>query len=238
MCIKNIVTSQFTTDRIAGPVLIHISMKCLLAALLITIYFISKCDGYAVWMIDSEFSCSKEMAPGDVIMNHLVVPHSDSKYKLNLEAYRKSAGVWSQINIGMKKNDGIAIAKYLPGEEIHVRMGIPDQYLKVKAPDDVQFVFELDTTSNQALFIEGNVGCNGKRVVGYGTGENREIILKFAGDTDIVTLSGGWATGKEAVVLVPPIHFVRLGVETRDAITILRSRVEMREGGNSHDDEL
>ena len=193
-------------------------MSMMLKNLLLTTFLFSslvQTGSYAIWMMDS-LGCKRTMRETDVIMNSFVVPHHESKYKFELEVYRKSAGNWNQVKIENGNGD-YALARYLPGEEVHVRVGISDDFANLKAPDDVQFLLELNRNPNEALFTKGNVGCNGKRVAGYGTGANREIIIKFLGDADIVQLSGGWASGKEAVKLLKPLYFVKLGVNMEKA---------------------
>ena len=207
-------------------------------AITLLVLTLTKCESYAVWMIDSEFSCSREMTAGDVIMNHLVIPYTDTKYKFHFEIFRKSAGDWRKVELGKNEDDSFVTTKYLPGEEVLVRLGLSEEFLEVKAADDVQFVFEVDTLSSDALFITGNIGCNGKRVSGYGTGDSSDIMLKFAGGADIVTLSAGWATGKEAVKLVQPVHFIKLGVKLDDARSTIIAKMSMNREDKSHDDEL
>ena len=81
---------------------------------------------------------------------------------------------------------------------------------------DVQYVLELSEES-PATFIQppssGGTGCNHSRV--YGKHGDAPALLKINDDADKngrIELRAGWATGHEAVTLVPPLFMTVGGV--------------------------
>lgn len=180
----------------------------ILLCLVCICHLLPSCDAFAIWMIDRSSSCEREMVEGEVIMSQKVISASNSIFKFELGLYRKSQGKWVQASFSKNKNT----VRYLPGEEVLLKLVIPNDFLQQTAPSDVQFVIEVDNIRS-AKFISGNVGCEGRRVAGYGTGEDNEIILRLIGQADIVRLSAGWATGREAVKLVEDLWLIKVGVD-------------------------
>jgi len=168
------------------------------------------CEGYAIWMIDSDLSCTRRMVEEEVIMNSLVVSYKDSKYKFALDVYRKTLGEWSKANVVSEDGGRLGIAKYLPGEDVRIGISMPEEFLEKRAPHDVQFVMEILNSSEDAKFVEGTIGCDGKRAAGYSFGDANDIILRFTGNSPIVQVNAGWAIGKEAVKMSQPLYFINI----------------------------
>jgi len=184
----------------------HLGMKKIILPLIVTtcLHLLpTTTHAFAAWFVDRRISCFTDLAENEIIMNNKVLSHSSSREPtIHLEV----------SPLGKQDNNAAA-----PNSEYVVKFVIPAE---VRASlSDVQYVLELGTVDSDpiAKFTSappnGGIGCDGRRSHASAGKEDSSSAAIFTINDDAkrgdrVEISGGWATGHEAVTLTEKVVVV------------------------------
>jgi len=149
-------------------------------------------------LVERPIGCMTYLEAGEIIMNYGV------REERVREGFEGIALAYFSKD-GARKSDGT----YDPGEELNVRLHVPDKVL-LSSPT-IEYVAEVawhdevnDPPPGGASFVSASSGCDGRRAHGT-TRKVRMLSLKMPEDGRDVAIFAAWATEHEAVSLTEEI---------------------------------
>ena len=157
-------------------------------------------DAFASNLVDTGIGCMTELSTDEVIMNEEVRPPEQSDFpKMHLA-----------VLDGKDQPIEESTYKYDPTVP-SLRIAFVNPYPTKEFNDDLQFVIEVEgktEDSRDAEFIDGDgsIGCdNNKRVSGRLLESQAAVVLQINDHASRLRVWAGWATGHNAVRLVPDL---------------------------------
>jgi len=156
-------------------------------------------DAFANNLVETGIGCMMELATDEVIMNEEVKPPEESDFP------RMHLAVLDENDKPIES----ATYKYDP-TVTKIKIAFVNPYTTSEFNEDLQYVIDVEgptEDSRAAEFVAGgSVGCdNNKRVAGRLLTSQSAVELQINDPTAKLKLWAGWATGHNAVRLVPDL---------------------------------
>ena len=156
-------------------------------------------DAFASNLVETSIGCMTELSTDEVIMNEEVKPPEESDFpKMHLA-----------VLDGSDKPIEVTALSYDPTVKT-IQIAFVNPYTTSEFNDDLQFVMEIEgptEDSRAAEFVSGgSIGCeNNKRVSNRLLDSQAVVVLQINDPTSKLRIRGGWATGHNAVRLLPDL---------------------------------
>mmetsp|Transcript_45661 Transcript_45661/g.67380 ORF Transcript_45661/g.67380 Transcript_45661/m.67380 type:complete len:183 (+) Transcript_45661:3-551(+) len=167
----------------------------LLLLLLIVSTIVHPILSFAAWLSDTETSCMRDLAEGEIIMHHSVRSAVSSRYpEIHLQIFHDG-----ELLNKDQTSSVINISSLVVGS-LQIRLYIPVEL----RGSNLEFAME---TTKGAKFISPNIGCDGRRA----STRNKfdKFRLELTDENEDVHIWAGWATGMKPVTLTPRVTLTR-----------------------------
>lgn len=195
-----IIIRRVPPRRIISSHLAFTTLGMLLLILLISTNRILLADAFASNLVNTGIGCMTELSTDEVIMNEEVKPPEQSDFP------KMYLAVLDGSDKPINSNNRFRYDPKVPT----LNIAFVNPYSSSEFNEDLQFVIEIEgptEDSRAAEFVSGGlIGCdNNKRVSNNLIDSQASVVLQINDPTATLRIWAGWATGHNAVRLLPDL---------------------------------